>query len=203
MEKVSPTRPDTRQLVLDAALTLFSDRGYFSTSVHDIGRLAGVSIGSIYHHFGDKEGIARALYAEYSARMETLIETIRRQDGCIHDQARELVARLFELADTEPRAMEFMLYAKHREFLPDLGPICSSRPFALMRVMVEQGMARGEIRPMDIMVASTCLFGGPLRLIISRLDGLLERPLPDYLDATWECAWRAVASAPKGNEHGN
>ena len=76
MSSVLSPRPDTRYLVLDSALTLFTERGYFSTSVHDIGRAAGVSIGSIYHHFGDKEGIAGALYAQLGSRMESLIGEI-------------------------------------------------------------------------------------------------------------------------------
>lgn len=194
MSSVLSPRPDTRYLVLDSALTLFTERGYFSTSVHDIGRAAGVSIGSIYHHFGDKEGIAGALYAQLGGRMESLIGEILRRHDSSHDQARELVARLFELTESEPRAMEFMLYAKHREFLPGHGPVCSSRPFEMMREMVERGMARGEIRRMEAMVASTCLFGGPLRMITGRLDGVVPQPLPGYLDAVWDCAWRAVAA---------
>ncbi len=194
MSSVLSPRPDTRFLVLDTALTLFTERGYFSTSVHDIGRESGVSIGSIYHHFGDKEGIAGALYSQLSGRMENLIGDICRRHTSARDQAHELVVRLFELCETEPRAMEFMLYAKHREFLPNHGPVCSSRPFELMRDIVRRGMEQGEIRLMDAMVASSSLFGGPLRMITARLDGIVERPLPTYLDAVWDCAWRAVAS---------
>ena len=63
-----------------------------------------------------------------------------------------------------------------------------------MRGFVQDGMERGEIRRMDIMVASSCLFGGAIRLITARLDGVLAEPLPDRLDATWECAWRGVAA---------
>lgn len=188
-------RPDTRFLVLDTALSLFTERGYFNTSVHDIGRAAGVSIGSIYHHFGDKVGVATALYEQLSARMEGLIGEICRRHATAHDQARALVSRLFELTESEPRAMEFMLYAKHREFMPDAAPVCSSRPFALMRALVAEGMARGEIREMDVMVASTCLFGGSIRMITARLDGILEHPLPDYLEEVWACAWRSVVAA--------
>ena len=194
MNQVQDQTTDTRTLVLDAALTLFSDRGYFNTSVHDIGRASGVSIGSIYHHFGDKEGLARALYAELTSRMQHLIGEVEREAAGSHDQARALVSRLFDLTETEPRAMAFMLYARHREFLPDEPPVCSSRPFAMMRDMVSRGMARGEIRRMDAMVASTCLFGGALRMITARLDGILEHPLPAYLDEVWACAWRSVAA---------
>jgi hypothetical protein len=63
-----------------------------------------------------------------------------------------------------------------------------------MRRIVLEGIARGEIRSIDVMVASTCLFGGALRMITARLDSVLPRPLPDYLDEVWDSSWRAVAA---------
>lgn len=62
----------------------------------------------------------------------------------------------------------------------------------MMRAMVQRGMARGEIEERDLLVASTCLFGGAIRMITSHLDGILEKPLADYLDDVWSCSWRAV-----------
>lgn len=187
-------RADTRTLVLDAALNLFTEKGYFNTSVHDIGREASTSIGSIYHHFGDKTGIARALYGQLTQRMQQLIDEVEQQADTCHDQAHALVARLFRLTEAEPSAMAFMLYARHREFLPDEPPVCSSRPFIMMREMVVRGMARGEVRNMDAMVAATCLFGGPLRMITAHLDGILDHPLATYLDDVWTCAWRSIST---------
>lgn len=64
----------------------------------------------------------------------------------------------------------------------------------MMRTMVRKGMERGEIEQRDVLVASTCLFGGAIRMITSCLDGILEHPLSDYLDEVWLCSWRAVAS---------
>ena len=86
-----------------------------------------------------------------------------------------------------------MLYTKHREFLPHERPVCSSEPFEIMRSIVESGMRNGEIETRDVLVASTCLFGGAIRMITSQLDGILEKPLSDYLDEIWSCSWRAVA----------
>lgn len=185
---------DPRQQVLDGVLPLFGQRGYFATSVQDISRESGVSVGSIYHHFGDKEGVARSLYHSLAERMSSRISWISARQGTVHDQCREIVRTLFEMAEDEPLVMEFMLYAKHREFLPDEKPICSSKPFELMRTIVTAGMDAGEIRQMDVMVASTSLFGGPIRMIFARLDGVLPAPLPHYLDEVWECAWRSVAA---------
>jgi AcrR family transcriptional regulator len=55
----------SRRIILDAALDLFSHRGYRATSIRDIASRAVVSTGSVYHHFPDKEAIYRALFDEY------------------------------------------------------------------------------------------------------------------------------------------
>jgi AcrR family transcriptional regulator len=180
--------------IIGAALQLFTQRGYFNTSVPDMARAAQVSVGSIYHHFKDKEDVARALYLGLVESLQEALTDIARQHATAHDRCRAVMAMLFELTESNRDAMDFMLYAKHREFLPDERPVCSSRPFETMRDFVQAGMENGEIRRMDVMVATSCLFGGAIRLITARLDGVLAEPLPDRLDAVWECAWRGVAA---------
>jgi AcrR family transcriptional regulator len=56
--------PSRRDAILDAALVEFNAKGVAGTSIADIRRRSGASVGSIYHHFGDKEGIASALHLE-------------------------------------------------------------------------------------------------------------------------------------------
>jgi AcrR family transcriptional regulator len=51
----------SRTALLEAALALFSSQGYRATSVRDIAERAGVSTGSVYHHFRDKEAIFQTL----------------------------------------------------------------------------------------------------------------------------------------------
>jgi len=59
----------SRAQILDAALKLFSHRGYGATSVRDIAEAAGLSKGNVYHHFPDKETIFRALLDRYFSAM--------------------------------------------------------------------------------------------------------------------------------------
>lgn len=186
-------RRDIRQLILDTALHLFSDNGYFNTSVHDIRREADVSIGSIYHHFGNKEAIATALYHDLLEQMEGVMTEVKQRYRGSHDQCRAVVTALFEMTEQEPRRIGFALTARHREFMPDERPVCSSRPFTMMRDMVAAGIEEGVIAEMEPLTAAACLFGGALRLIQLRLDGVLTTPLPGQLDAVWEASWRGVA----------
>ncbi|HEV7918007.1 MAG TPA: TetR/AcrR family transcriptional regulator [Solirubrobacterales bacterium] len=61
-ERPTQRRPRmTREAIIDAAETLFIDRGYHGTRVSEVAELADVSIGSIYVHFVNKEGLYAAL----------------------------------------------------------------------------------------------------------------------------------------------
>ncbi|AZP22743.1 TetR/AcrR family transcriptional regulator [Streptomyces aquilus] len=61
-----PRSATTQRAVLDAARTLFSERGYENTSINDIVQTSGVSVGSIYHQFGGKLEVFTALANELS-----------------------------------------------------------------------------------------------------------------------------------------
>ncbi|GAB5488850.1 MAG: TetR/AcrR family transcriptional regulator [Parasphingorhabdus sp.] len=52
----------TQNKLLDAAESLFFLDGYDATSVADIAKKSGCSIGAVYHHFKDKKAIAFALF---------------------------------------------------------------------------------------------------------------------------------------------
>lgn len=51
--------------VLKAALALFSRQGFRATSMRQIARRAGLSVGALYHHFGGKEAIFQRLIDQY------------------------------------------------------------------------------------------------------------------------------------------
>lgn len=179
---------DRRELILDTALQLFSERGYFNTSVHDIKNTANVSIGAIYHHFGNKEAIAKALLAKIESSMVDEINLIMETIPSAQDRCKAVLKYLFEATESSRDEMQYMLYAKHNEFIPDKGPVCTSRPFSLMKTIIIEGMQKGEIRKLTPEVVGVNIFGGAIRLICLRVDGVIDQPLPEYLDEFWECA---------------
>ena len=51
--------------VLKAALSLFSRQGFRATTMRQIARRSGLSVGNLYHHFGSKETIFQRLIDQY------------------------------------------------------------------------------------------------------------------------------------------
>jgi len=68
----------TRQAILDAALNLFAEKGYFGTSLRDIAAAVGVRESALYNYYPRKEALFEALIVadhEYKAeRLAVLLE---------------------------------------------------------------------------------------------------------------------------------
>ncbi|MEM9326604.1 MAG: helix-turn-helix domain-containing protein [Bacteroidota bacterium] len=67
---------EKKEKILEAALELFAKEGYRSTSTSKVAKLAGVSEGLIFRHFGNKEGLLDAIVAEGEERAKALFADI-------------------------------------------------------------------------------------------------------------------------------
>jgi len=69
------TERATKMLILGAARTLFSEKGYEQTTVEEICMLAGVAKGTFFYHFESKQYIVRFIMAqqrgEYAKKLRT------------------------------------------------------------------------------------------------------------------------------------
>lgn len=69
-------RPYRRQQILDAAITLFAERGYHDTGMNDIGAIVGITGPGIYRHFPSKEAILEAAIEDAAEQMLTQVRQI-------------------------------------------------------------------------------------------------------------------------------
>lgn len=187
-----PDKASVDHRIMKTALDLFVERGFHSVSVHDVQKRANVSIGLIYNHFGSKEGLAKSLYYHLVKEFEEMVGEIVAEDLSNRERCNRLIRQLLEYTETRRNIVAFMLHAKHREFLPDEPPVCSSTPFKAMRNIVQQGMEAGEIRNGDPWVVAATVFGGAIRLIHLRLDGVINQPITQYYDELIDCTWQGI-----------
>ncbi len=75
ISEVKTKRPNGRETLLAACEVLFLSAGYSRVSVADILEESGLKAPSLYHHFGDKEGLYRAWVLRTLGRSE---EALRR-----------------------------------------------------------------------------------------------------------------------------
>jgi AcrR family transcriptional regulator len=105
---LAETTTNRRDAILDAALHAFESKGVLAATLDDIREGSGASIGSIYHHFGDKEGIAAALYARLLGEWQEGFVAALRGRGA-EEGVRAAVDHHLRWAAKQPAAMRFLL----------------------------------------------------------------------------------------------
>ena len=71
-------RAATRRALLDAARSMFAEKGYHETAAEEIVRRAGMTRGALYHHYEDKKDLFRAVVDEMEGEIDEEIEAAER-----------------------------------------------------------------------------------------------------------------------------
>ena len=82
---------DKRRQILDAAVRVFSRRGFHACRVSDIADEAGVAYGLVYHYFTSKDEVLDTVFLE---RWNVLLDVIREADAADDLSARDKLARI-------------------------------------------------------------------------------------------------------------
>ena len=197
---VEEVRSSTR--ILQNALQLFSSKGYEATSVREICEASGLTKPALYHFFGSKEGVYRALVEgalqEFHAE---LLARLSGPGGCAQ-RLRGMARRYFAYAEERRDLARFLMALIHN---PGSAPPTDFAGFYRQLLegvarCLDEGVARGELRPgrNDVRLINLmgslgealcgCLILGEPRLtpeladalVDSLLDGWAARPAPEH-----------------------
>ncbi len=72
-------RQETMQVLIGISRNMFAEHGFANTALEDIVQQAGVTRGALYHHFGSKEGLFRAVLETVQAEIAQRIEQAAQQ----------------------------------------------------------------------------------------------------------------------------
>ncbi|OHC24150.1 MAG: TetR family transcriptional regulator [Pseudomonadales bacterium RIFCSPHIGHO2_02_FULL_60_43] len=122
MRRTKEEAEKTRCAILEAAETLFLEKGVAHTSLEHIARHAGVTRGAVYWHFANKADLFNAMLGQVRLPPEQLAERLR---GCpAHDPLmtlRELCIEAIEnLARDQQKRRIFTILLRRCEFTEEL-----------------------------------------------------------------------------------
>ncbi len=180
--------------VLRVARELFVKKGYHSVSVPEIVEVSEVSTGAIYSYFDNKESLALKIHEDTLHDFQEMFQQRLESAVTIKEQLEAFSLLAFDIADSDPVMMEYMLFMKHAEFMTDPMPICFTEPFKKIRQIVEQGMDEGVIRRQDVYTAAISYTGVVLRAVELRLLCVLNNPLQEIAPDLLQNAWSAIKS---------
>jgi len=184
----------TRESLLKAGLSVFSHKGYSSTTLDDVAREAGVTRGAIYWHFGSKAELYNALLKEFSDRGSLIVQAAAAEGGTLVKILRRVFIRLLTAVETDPslkKIMEISLFKA--EDTADLAvsleqQVESSQTLIQsLAAVMSQGSASRELRqdldPIDMARAFLALQNGAIYLWLQDLTSFsLKDSAPIFAD---------------------
>src|SRR5678809_1569510 len=96
-----------REAIVDAALELFVERGFFGTAVPEIADRAGVGAGTIYRYFESKEALVNEIYREQKLQFGRIATVDFPATAPTRQQFRVLWTRMAQFAIAHPGSFVF------------------------------------------------------------------------------------------------
>ncbi|XXX71949.1 TetR family transcriptional regulator [Sorangium sp. So ce134] len=142
----------TREQILDAALLVFSRKGYSAATLQDVAAEAGLTRGAVYWHFKGKVELYVALVGERFARAnEVFAEALSPRYSPLESLER-LLTRSLEYLEEDPEYRAVLSITLFKtELLPELEPAFQQKIASVRRLvdtiadLVRKGIAAGQI----------------------------------------------------------
>ena len=140
---------DTRRQILDAARDCFAEAGYTSTSNKDIAMRAGITPGSIYHHFENKADLFLTVHRELQKTVVARCQQAIAGKKTLMDAALSLLDILGETQLTLPSYSKFNAVVRMEASRnPDIEVAREDNEWrALYAGLARLGVSTGEIEP--------------------------------------------------------
>lgn len=162
----APKRSRRRELLvgelLDRSTELFAAQGYEATSLQDIADAVGISRPALYHYLRSKEDLLTMLVEQMSRSLAQVLEQLRdRPDLTPLEKICNLTALLVRERARHPG--RFRILDRTEEILPE--PAGTEHLEAKRRIVrelmsiIDDGIAAGQIRPVDTRTAAFSLLG--------------------------------------------
>jgi AcrR family transcriptional regulator len=188
-------RTGRRREILQASLASFEELGYEASTIEDIRRRSRASIGSIYHHFGGKAGIASALYAEGLADYQAGLLARMRRARSARALIKAVVRHHLDWAEANPAWARYLMGMRRLEAVAAIEVRLRELNQDFVReavALIRPHMDRGEIAALRLEILLALLFGPAqefLRLWFAERTDLGLRQARELLA---EAAWKSV-----------
>jgi TetR/AcrR family fatty acid metabolism transcriptional regulator len=160
------------KVIIDAALKVFSTKGYASTRMADIAREADMSYGLVYHYFENKEKLFDAIVENWWTGFYDELEMLKKSDMSTEEKLVEIIRYILKVYENKPNQISIFVTEVSRGFIyhaDSKGKDKFNKLFSLCQDIMSEGQQNGFLRK-DIQANYlTYLFLGSIDTFLSVL----------------------------------
>lgn len=190
------TKEERKDGIIAAALNLFSEKGFYITTIPDIASKVGMSVGNFYNYFKSKDILAKELIMYISEYIGQNIRTINDKETSTEEKIADIVEMYFNMAQERPEMIQYFLrvYLSNREVFGDdcSGMICVTPFVTEMMIFFEEGVRKGDLQDQDFFSAFGLFMGYLGGMVFLYGEKILPNQLDTYQDAISQNIYNAL-----------
>lgn len=166
-------KEDRERIIIEAALKVFSNKGYANTRMADIAAEAGMSYGLVYHYFQNKEKLFNSIVDEGWRSYYAEIERLKDSQMTVEKKIEGIVKYLLGRCVSHPEQVSLFMTEVSRGFVyhADVSsPDMFQKLFALMDEIIQEGQRekifRKDIKSIQFVYALTGIIDAFLSIIV-------------------------------------
>jgi len=185
---------DKREVILDTALVLFTERGFFGTPTSMISKEAGVATGTLFFYFKTKEDLIDTLYRRTKEEAAQAMCRGMGSEKGTKARIRRLGLNAVEWGVRFPAKMKFMEQFAHSPFVSTTAQEEGMSHFLFLQDLVREGIRKGEIRNLDALLLF-CMLASSLSILVARVS-MTEDPVERQaiIDQGLDIVWSGLAA---------
>ena len=188
-------RAELKRDIFRKALKLFNEQGIEATTIEMIRAECDTSVGAIYHHFGNKEGLVAALFFTALEDQGRLRDAYLDAADSTEAGVQALVFSYVDWVEQQPQWARFQYHARFAvtkgPFKEELAERNKTRNLRLRQWLAESGRA-AELQNLPAELLPSLIIGQADSYCRAWLAGRVKGSPTDYREVLAQAAWRSV-----------
>jgi len=194
-EKISK-KEQKKEQIIQKALELFAQFGFYTTTMPDIAKSLSMSVGNMYNYFKSKDILAKEIIKYISHYLGIKLRKINESDLATKEKIRQIVQVYFQTAKLKPEMIDYFLrvFLSNREVFKEgcEGMICVNDFITEIMIFFEEGVRCGELRDQEFFSAFGLFMGYLGGMVFLKGEEILPQELDAYVDDISENIYRAL-----------
>jgi AcrR family transcriptional regulator len=184
---------DKRAAIMEAALKLFTERGFHGTATAQISKEAGVATGTLFNYFPTKEDLINSLYFEVKGRLSRSMGKQIEVESTFQGKMKKLWSNLIEWG------------VENQEDFLFVGQFCSSpyitkftreevmKEYIFLHDFVKEGINTGEIRDFPEELIISMFYQGSRTVVALILNSDSAPDKNELIENGFQIIWEGLA----------
>ncbi|WP_417484622.1 TetR/AcrR family transcriptional regulator [Maricaulis salignorans] len=189
---------DKRAKLIETAIRLFHERGFWDTPTALIAREAGVANGTLFNYFPSKAALVEAVYLSLKQSWATHLQAAAPPSGKAHDRLAGYWSGAIDWARTHPDRYALLGQLKLSDEIGDGARAHGIDMFGATLELIGEAMTGGVIRPVDpalLKALAEAQIGAAIDFLLAHPDA----PADDIARTSFGIFWRGIALTPSGD----